>query len=68
MITCMCSADIVGEGCKNLIVGRQDGNIEVYVIDTSDGINISATAFVHVKEKHETQVEVLNMLFLLELQ
>lgn len=38
-----------GEDSKNLIVGRQDGNIEVYVTDMCDSLCITATAFVHVK-------------------
>lgn len=42
---------MTGEGTKNLIVGRQDGNIEVYVTDMSDGLNIASTAYVHVRKK-----------------
>lgn len=55
MVTCMCSANMAdGEVTKNLIVGRQDGTIEVYVTDMSDGLNICGAAFVHVftKIKH----------------
>lgn len=69
MITCMCSANMTdGDVTKNLIVGRQDGTIEVYVTDMSDGLNICGTAFVHVftKIKHMWQLVCLNAI--LELQ
>lgn len=39
---------MAGEGGKNLVVARQDGNIEVYVTELSGSLSISATTFVYV--------------------
>ncbi|KAF7270542.1 hypothetical protein GWI33_016498 [Rhynchophorus ferrugineus] len=35
-ITCIDSYDMTGNGSKNLILGRQDGNIEVYYVNIYD--------------------------------
>lgn len=65
MITCICSADMTGDGYKNLIVGRQDGNIEVYATDATDGLSISSTTFVHVTKKRKIWLQLLTIFFCL---
>ncbi|KRT79649.1 hypothetical protein AMK59_8765, partial [Oryctes borbonicus] len=39
-ISCMHSYDLTGDGVKNLIIGRNDGNLEMYsvnILDETDG-------------------------------
>lgn len=39
---------MTGNGTKNLIVGRQDGNIEVYNINIDDPVDIPISIFSYV--------------------
>lgn len=43
------SYDLTGDGNKNLIIGRNDGNIEIYSIDVTDEIDGPILVFVDVR-------------------
>ncbi|RZB77484.1 Bardet-Biedl syndrome 7 protein -like, partial [Asbolus verrucosus] len=46
-ISCVDSHDMTGNGAKNLVLGRQDGTIEVYVINTTDAMDASILIYTH---------------------
>ncbi|XP_030747216.1 Bardet-Biedl syndrome 7 protein homolog [Sitophilus oryzae] len=45
-ISCMDTYDMTGNGTKNLILGRQDGNIEVYYVNVHDAMDATYIIFV----------------------
>ncbi|XP_045478610.1 Bardet-Biedl syndrome 7 protein homolog isoform X2 [Harmonia axyridis] len=44
-ISCIDSYDLTGDGNKNIILGKQDGNIEIYNINISDSNDTSILIF-----------------------
>lgn len=40
---------MTGSGSKDLIIGRQDGNIEVFVVNILDATDVSILMFVYVR-------------------
>lgn len=46
---CIDSYDMTGNGGKNLILGRQDGNIEIYYINLRDEMDATSLIFVEVQ-------------------
>ncbi|XP_044255366.1 Bardet-Biedl syndrome 7 protein homolog [Tribolium madens] len=47
-ISCVDTYDMTSGGTKNLILGRQDGTIEVYVINVNDKLDSSVLIYSHV--------------------
>ncbi|KAJ8944863.1 hypothetical protein NQ314_009353, partial [Rhamnusium bicolor] len=47
-VSCIDSYDLSGNGTKNLIIGRQDGNIEVYQVNIHDTMDSSRLIFLYV--------------------
>lgn len=48
-ISCIDSYDLTGTGVKNLIVGRQDGNVEVYNVNINDNLDTAVLIYLNVK-------------------
>ncbi|EFA01565.1 Bardet-Biedl syndrome 7 protein homolog-like Protein [Tribolium castaneum] len=46
-ISCVDSYDMTSSGTKNLILGRQDGTIEVYVINVNDNLDAPILIYSH---------------------
>ncbi|XP_068907329.1 Bardet-Biedl syndrome 7 protein homolog isoform X1 [Tenebrio molitor] len=46
-ISCLDAYDMTGNGTKNLIVGRQDGTIEAYIINVADKMDASILIYSH---------------------
>ncbi|KAL1505873.1 hypothetical protein ABEB36_005330 [Hypothenemus hampei] len=44
-IVCMDSYDMSGNGQKNLILGRQDGNVEIYYVNVQDEMDSTSLIF-----------------------
>ncbi|XP_063046463.1 Bardet-Biedl syndrome 7 protein [Engraulis encrasicolus] len=53
-ILCMDTYDITGDGVKDILVGRDDGSVEVYVIDSS---NEPTLRFEHVLSESVTSIQ-----------
>ncbi|XP_050308096.1 Bardet-Biedl syndrome 7 protein homolog isoform X2 [Anthonomus grandis grandis] len=51
-VLCMDSYDMTGNGTKNLILGRQNGRIEIYSINVHD--NMDATSLIFVEDCKES--------------
>jgi Bardet-Biedl syndrome 7 protein len=49
-ISCLDAYDMTGNGTKNLIVGRQDGTIEAYIINVADKMDASILIYSHVSD------------------
>ncbi|KAJ3657514.1 hypothetical protein Zmor_009310 [Zophobas morio] len=47
-ISCLDTYDMTGNGTKNLVLGRQDGTIEVYIINVNDKMDSSILIYSHV--------------------
>ncbi|XP_018568735.1 Bardet-Biedl syndrome 7 protein homolog [Anoplophora glabripennis] len=44
-ISCMDSYDLIGNGTKNLVIGRQDGSVEVFQVNVLDAMDVSRIIF-----------------------
>ncbi|CAG9766610.1 unnamed protein product [Ceutorhynchus assimilis] len=55
-ILCIDSYDMTGNGAKNLILGRQDGNIEIYYVNVHD--NMDSTCLIFVESCNESIVSL----------
>lgn len=41
---------MTGNGNNNLIIGRQDGNIEVYMVNIEDMTDVPSSIFIYVRK------------------
>jgi hypothetical protein len=47
-INCMCLSDVTGDGDKELIVGKQDGCVEIYSFDQMQQLPIKRATYVNI--------------------
>lgn len=47
-ISCVDTYDMTNNGSKNLILGRQDGSIEVFIININDKLDAPVIIYSHV--------------------
>lgn len=45
-INCMCHLDVTGDGAKELIVGKDDGCVEIYSYDEMQELPIKRATYV----------------------